>query len=116
MKKYDTIAETKYDGLVAHATPAPLVFSVVLEKGSAARSLKRGTILTKTKGEEEGIAYAILADDVTVGTEEDVVCTAYRTGHFNRKAMITKDGTTLGAVDEEELRKGGILLSDALYS
>ena len=39
---------------------------------------------------------------------------AYRTGHLNRKALIVAEGYTMTAADEEELRKGGILLSDML--
>ena len=39
---------------------------------------------------------------------------AYRTGHFNRNALIVKEGYTMTKADEEELRKGGILLDDAI--
>ena len=47
------------------------------------------------------------------GTGSAVVGIAYRTGHFNRGALITSS-YTLTATDEEFLRGKGILLSDAL--
>lgn len=43
--------------------------------------------------------------------EDGVTAVAYRTGHLNRKALIVADGYTMTTADEEELRKGGILLS-----
>ena len=39
---------------------------------------------------------------------------AYRTGHFARNKLAVASGYTLKATDEEELRKSGILLSDAI--
>lgn len=54
----------------------------------------------------------ILADDVVVTDDADVTGVAYRTGHFNRKALIVSTGYTMTIEDEEELRKCGILLSD----
>lgn len=56
----------------------------------------------------------MLADDVEVGTNANVTALAYRTGHFARNKLIVKNGYTMTATDEEELRKGGILLSDAI--
>ena len=112
-KHYDTVAETKYDGLIAHATPSPLVFSVVIKKGDAVRELKRGMILT-TEKDDEDIAYAILADDITVGEEEDAICTAYRTGHFARNLVFNEDGSAVTPEQEDSLRGYGILLSDVI--
>ena len=57
-------------------------------------------------------ALYVLAEDCD--TSEDTVGIAYRTGHFNRKALIVGNSYTLTAADEEILRKSGILLSDAL--
>ena len=49
-----------------------------------------------------------------VGTTADVTVLAYRTGHFARNKLAVASGYTLKATDEEELRKVGILLSDAI--
>lgn len=74
---------------------------------------------TETEGTESestdstATANCILADDVVVGTEA-VNAVAYRAGHFNRNKLIVADGYTLTEDDEEELRKAGILLSDAV--
>ena len=59
-------------------------------------------------------ANCILAEDVEVGTTADVTVLAYRTGHFTRNKLAVASGYTLKATDEEELRKAGILLSDAI--
>lgn len=59
-------------------------------------------------------ANCILAEDVEVGTIADVTVLAYRTGHFARNKLAVASGYTLKATDEEELRKAGILLSDAI--
>ena len=56
----------------------------------------------------------ILADDATVTDAADVTGVAYRTGHFNRKALIVATGYNLTINDEEALRHGGILLSNMM--
>lgn len=56
----------------------------------------------------------ILADDVVVTDDADATGVAYRTGHFNRKALIFGTGYTMTVADVEELRKCGILLSDMM--
>ena len=58
-------------------------------------------------------ANCILCDDIEVG-KDDIFAPAYRTGHFNRAALVVEAEYKLTATDEEELRKGGILLSTAL--
>lgn len=47
-------------------------------------------------------------------SDEYVEGVAYRTGHFNRGALIVATGYTLSNEDEQKLRKCGILLSTAL--
>lgn len=126
----ETIGSVGYDELINDAFPPADVFGVTIRKVDKETILKRGTVLalasggsdpgkmvvlgTKAGGEETLAANCILADDVTVGTEEDIVVAAYRTGHFNRNKLIVADDYTISATDEEDLRKGGILLDDAL--
>lgn len=126
----ETIGSVEYDGLIVNNEPVADVFSVTIRKGAAAATLKRGTVLALSEGtagdgktvilgttaaENETLtANCVLADDVEVGTTADAVALAYRTGHFARNKVIAKSGTSLSAADEEALRKGGILLSDAL--
>ena len=94
------------------------------------RSYKRGTVMALPAGtagdgklvilgstattNETLTANCILAEDVEVGTTADVTVLAYRTGHFARNKLAVASGYTLKATDEEELRKAGILLSDAI--
>lgn len=46
--------------------------------------------------------------------EGELTSRSYRTGHFARNKLAVASGYTLKATDEEELRKAGILLSDAI--
>lgn len=133
----ETIGTVDYDGLIADNIPAADVFTVTIRKeASAAATYKRGTVLALSVGgtgsdgklvilgtdphktgdntDEVLVANCILAEDIDVSTTADVTALAYRTGHFARNKLIAKAGYTMSATDEEDLRKGGILLSDAL--
>ena len=126
----EKLGEMTFDGLITDIKPAPEVRGGVIRKLSAAATLKRGTILAKSSGtagdgklvilgstattNETLTANCILAEDVEVGTTADVTVLAYRTGHFARNKLAVASVYTLKATDEEELRKAGILLSDAI--
>ena len=84
--------------------------------------LARGTVLvmgddgtyTVLNTETTGKANCVLADPVDASGDSAVTGVAYRTGHFNTRALIVADGYTMTVTDKEELRKGGILLSEML--
>lgn len=131
MKKLnETIGSVGYDELINSAFPPADVFGVTICKGETETTLKRGTVLalaaggavdgkmvilgSEPSGGETLTANCVLADDVVVGTDKDATAAAYRTGHFNRNKLIVAAGYTIKATDEEELRKGGILLDDAI--
>ena len=108
-----------YDNLFVENIPEADVVTVRL---AAAGVVKRGTVLSGTPGGADFAALAaaasaskalyVLAEDCD--TAEDAVGIAYRTGHFNRNALIVGASYTLTAADEEILRKSGILVADAL--
>ena len=125
------LGEMNFDGLFTDVVPAVQVRGGIIRKQTtSAVTLKRGTILAKSYGtagdgklvilgstattNETLTANCILAEDVEVGTTTDVTVLAYRTGHFARNKLAVASGHTLNATDEEELRKAGILLSDAI--
>ena len=127
----ENLGTVDYDGLIVTNEPVADVFTVTIRKeASAEATLKRGTVLALSGGtagdgkmvalgtaaasNETLTANAILCDDTKVGTDADVEATAYRTGHFARNKLAAASGYTLKATDEEELRKAGILLSDAI--
>ena len=56
----------------------------------------------------------ILADDVDASGETDATAVAYRSGNFNRKAVILPTGYTLSAADEDALRKYDIIFTDPM--
>ena len=108
-------------------------FSVVIRKGAAETTYKRGTVLALSSSDGKYVilgtaaasggdggtaetltANAILAEDVTVGTANDETAVAYRTGHFNSNALIMDEDHTFSAADKEALRSVGILISDAV--
>lgn len=124
----ENLGSVGYDGLIVANEPVADVFTVTIRKeGTAAATYKRGTVLALSAGDgklvilgstattnETLTANCILAEDVEVGTTADVTVLAYRTGHFARSKLAVASGYTLKATDEEELRKAGILLSDAI--
>ena len=126
----ETLGTVGYDNLINGLYPPAEPFSVVIRKGSAETTYKRGTVLALSSGtggdgkmvalgttagsNETLTANAILCDDTEIGTAADVEATAYRTGHFARNKLIFSGEYTLKPADEEALRAAGILLSDAL--
>lgn len=128
----ENIGTVDYDGLIVTNEPVADVFTVTIRKETSEKAtFKRGTVLALSSGTGGGngklvilgstattnetlTANCILAEDVEVGTTADVTVLAYRTGHFARNKLAVASGYTLKATDEEELRKAGILLSDAI--
>ena len=118
------VDSTTVDNLIAKLYPQPDSFIVELK---APGEYKRGTVLTMESdgkyaviGTGTGEASAVLADD-TLADDDSAI--AYRSGHFNRNALICGadtevDGVTvpaaLTAKDEDSLRRAGIFLSDML--
>lgn len=128
----ENLGSVGYDGLIVANEPVADVLTVTIRKeATAAATYKRGTVLALPAGtagdgklvilgsstattNETLTANCILAEDVEVDTTADVTVLAYRTGHFARNKLTVASGYTLKATDEEELRKAGILLSDAI--
>ena len=121
----ETLGTVGYDNLINGLYPPAEPFSVVIRKGSAETTYKRGTEGTARDGKyvilgtaaasnETLTANCVLAEDVTVGTANDETAVAYRTGHFNSNALIMDAEHTFSAADKEALRGVGILISDAV--
>ena len=114
------VGQTGQDNLIAKLFPRALTFGVRIAAGQG--ELKRGTVLvmndsgeyTMLDNETTGKANCILADPVDASGDNAVTAVAYRTGHFNTRALITAQDYTMTAADREELRGGGILLSEML--
>ena len=113
------VGSTGQDNLIAKLFPPAETFGVKVAANQGV--LKRGTVLKLDEGEEtysildkDGEANCVLADDIDTGEGDSVTGVAYRLGHFNRRALIVADGHELTVKNEEELRKGGILLTDMM--
>lgn len=75
---------------------------------------KKCVILGTTAGEGDTLTpYGIICDEVDA-TSADAVATVYRTGHFNREALIVDDDYNITEADEAALRNGGIYLDSAM--
>jgi hypothetical protein len=103
------------DNLIAKPYPAAEAFGITLPKGIVA---SRGTVLALTSDgyavlatANTGKANCIVAEDVD-STNAATTAIVYKTGHFNRKALICATGYTMTTDDEEALRNGGIFLTD----
>lgn len=116
MRKVGSIGQ---DNLIAKLFPPTETFGVTIAAGQG--ELARGTVLVlggdgtyTVLGEETtGKANCVLADPVDASSGA-VTAVAYRTGHLNSHALIVAEGYTMTAADREELRKGGILLSELM--
>lgn len=129
----ENLGAVNFDNLFAENAPESDVVTVKLAASQGV--LKRGSVISGEPGGNMSLVSAalaptvavagssgtiskltayILADDVDTGTSGVVTAVAYRTGHFNRNALIVGSSYTLTDADEEFLRGLGILLSDAL--
>lgn len=109
------IGALEQDNLIAKLYPPKDTFLVELKTAGA---YKRGTVLSMERdgtyemlGKGTGKASVVLEEDTEAG---ETTAVAYRSGHFNRQALIVKEGYTMTAADENDLRLAGIHLSDML--
>ena len=117
-KLNEVIGTMAYDGLIVSNTPATDVVIITL---AASGVLKRGTVVTGTAGGSLApVSQALVATNATYSVADDVDATAvttasaYRTGHFAANKLVTNGSYALSAADKENMRKAGILLSDAI--
>ncbi|MCI5996107.1 MAG: hypothetical protein MRZ45_09235 [Blautia sp.] len=114
MKANETIGTFTYDDLIVdgkHSLDVKSV-SITVAKGT---TLSRGTVIGT-----DGKIYAgagstsiqpdcILTDEV-VGTGSATVVTAYKSGNFNKDALVVASTYTLTSTDIETLRTKGIFV------
>jgi len=124
-----SLGTMEYDGLIADINPKLVVSGGTLRKLGTAGTIKRGTILAKSSGtkgdnklvalgtsatsDETLTAYAILCDDVDVGTENDVTVPIYLAGCFNLNKCITANSHVITEAEKDALRNGGIIFKAA---
>ena len=68
---------------------------------------------TTPSGGEILTPYGIICDDVDA-TSADTFTMVFRSGHFNRNALIVEENYEMTSKDESALRNGGIYLSNAM--
>lgn len=126
----------EFDGLFADLNPAAVVGAITIRKeGSEKTTYARGTIVAKSSidgkcvilGTEAAAAvdggddgedtpaevltpYAVLADEVTVDTDEDVAVAAYIAGCFNANKVSVADEYEITDADKDALRDVNIIL------
>lgn len=112
-----------YDELIGGTSITAMTANVTIAKLAAAATYKRGTLLgvvtasgkyavvDSAVSTGEQVASVVLAHDVAVGTDNDVVATVYTRGLFNREKLLVKDAGDNATKHEVELRKVGIYLT-----
>lgn len=114
MGKYIDETTMAFDELIGGTSVTPLVFNATVT-AAAAGTIKKGTLLTEASGKfaptvAEGVAAAVLAEDIVAAEAGDVTGTIYVRGIFNREKLIAATGDTVVA-HEPELRKIGIYMT-----
>lgn len=120
------VEERSVDNLIANTFEVD-VFSVVIRKTTDETLMPKGAVLALSESDDKYVllgteagtneiltANAILAENITTSTTEDVTATAYRKGHFNRNALTVAEGYTIDNDDKEKLRKCGIYLETSI--
>ena len=121
------------DNLIAHIEPKAHTTGINVK--AEAGNLKRGTVLYRTADgsydvyggditippEEEGGESTVLHVEPSIILTEDTdastakaAAVGYRTGYFNRHALIFAEGYTMTDADVDTMRKYGILVGDFL--
>ena len=116
-----------YDGLISGLNPAVKVAGRTIRKLAAEDTLKRGTVLCMSSGSagdgkvvilgttaatnETLTPDCILAEDVEVGTSDDVDAAVFEMGCFDPEKLIVKSGHTFSAAEKDDLRTRGIFLA-----
>lgn len=126
---YRNVGEMNYDGLITDLLPAVIVRGATVRKLATAATLKRGTILAKSGGtagdgklvilgttaetNETLTPFAVLCDDIAVGTSEDVVTSVYMSGCFDLSKCTVADSYEITDADIDALRAYGIMFKVA---
>lgn len=114
------VGKSEPDNLITDLYPAAKVVAVKLKKQAAETTLKRGTVLAVGDGTAVILGTAgadlvpsyILAEDTVVGTDEDAIGVAYRSGCFSPTHVIVTEGYTITAADLDALRTRDIVFKD----
>ena len=108
----DAVADTAYSGpisfTITEGTNGFALGDTFVIPVIAASGKYKAVNSANTDGSE--VADCILADDVDT-TAGDVTAVAYKTGHFNRKALVF-GGSDTAEMHEQTLRTLGIFLSE----
>lgn len=118
-----TMTGVTYDELLGGTAVTIMTANVTIAQVDAEATYKRGTLLgivtasgkyaivDSEASTGEQVASVVLAHDVVVGTDNDVVATVYTRGIFNREKLLVKAADDNATKHEEELRKVGIYLT-----
>jgi len=125
----EKIADVNADGLFSDTQPAALTRAKTIRKLGTAGTLARGTIMAISSGSagdgklvvlgtsaasnESLTPDCVLADDVEVGTTDDVKVVAYISGCFDPEHVTVATGYTVTAADYDAMRVRNILFKDA---
>lgn len=115
------VGASQPDNLITDLYPEAKVQAIKITKLTAEATYKRGTVLgVDDTGAVKMIGTAgatltasfVLAEDTVIGTAEDTVAVAYRSGCFSPDHITVTEGYTLTAADIDALRVRDIVFKD----
>lgn len=112
MKANETIGTFAYDGLIIdgkHSLDVKSVSITVAEGTTLARGTLIGSDGKIYAGTDGQTPDCILTDEV-VGTGAATVVTAYKSGNFNKNALVVASDYTITSADIENMRKVGLFV------
>ncbi len=112
MNANETIGTFAYDGLIIdgkHSLDVKSISITVAKETTFARGTLIGTDGQIYAGIDGQTPDCILTDEV-VGTGAATVVTAYKSGNFNKDALIVASDYTLTDADIENMRKVGLFV------
>lgn len=119
-----SVGTVEQDNLIAKLVPTAQTFGVKIKPATGASEavlVKRGTVLALNSdgtysvlSSSSGAPAAIVADDVIVEKDANATAVAYRSGNFNRAAVICGGSYELTAANEDALRKYDIIFTDVM--
>ena len=124
MRADQVIGTYKPDNLIISSKFPVDAVGVTIKSGEG--KLQRGTVVvmdtqtkkcevlgTTTASNQNMVPFGIVCDEVDA-TSGDKFAMVYRSGHFNRDALILEESYQMTDKDEAALRNGGIYLDSAM--
>ena len=123
----EKLGDMTFDGLITDVSPEVVIGGATIRKLGTAATIKRGTIMAKSSTDGKLVIlgttaasgetldpYAVICDDIDVGTSADVAAPVYIGGCFDPNKLTVASGYTITEADKDKLRAYVIIFKAAL--